>query len=77
MTSPSHLKDEDAARVLALLRECVAEAGSLRAWAAAHELSHAYVRDVLMGSRPPGPRVLAALGYERVISLQPVKGGRP
>ena len=76
MTSPSTLRDADAARVLALLRERIAAAGSLRAWAGAQSLSHAYVRDVLLGSRQPGPRILAAIGYERVVSLQPV-GGRP
>ena len=59
MTQPADTK-----AVLALLRERVGAAGSHRAWAASVGLSHTYVCEVSRGDKPPGPRVLAALGLQ-------------
>lgn len=71
MTAPADTK-----AVLALLRERVDAAGSQRAWASAHGLSHSYVGEVLRGSRAPGARVLHALGLRRDVIFTPVEGRR-
>ncbi|WP_158871485.1 helix-turn-helix transcriptional regulator [Antarcticirhabdus aurantiaca] len=52
--------------VVRLLHEVCREAGSQKSWAEAHDLSPAYVSDVIAGRRDPGASVLAALGLERV-----------
>jgi hypothetical protein len=54
----------DTKAVLALLRERVGAAGSHRSWAASVGLSHTYVCEVARGAKPPGPRLLAALGLQ-------------
>lgn len=56
-----------AERVLNDLRKACTAAGSQAAWAEAHDVSPAYVSDVLKGKRDLGGSVLSALGYERVI----------
>ncbi len=48
--------------VLTLLRAKCAEVGSQIAWADKHNLSGAYVSDVLRGGRKPGKAILDALG---------------
>ena len=40
--------------------------GSLRSLAVEMQISHAYLFDVLRGTRLPGPKVLEALNLERV-----------
>jgi hypothetical protein len=49
-----------------LLKAACDKAGSLRAWARAHDLSAPYVSDVLLGNRAPGPSICQALGIEAV-----------
>jgi hypothetical protein len=49
--------------VFAAIRAEILERGSLRAWARAHDLSAAYVSDVLNCRRDPGPSILAAIRY--------------
>jgi DNA-binding transcriptional regulator YdaS (Cro superfamily) len=44
---------------------------SQAAWARSHNLSPAYVSDVINGRREPGPAILEALGIERVVSYRP------
>ncbi|GEL44430.1 hypothetical protein [Methylobacterium flocculans] len=56
---------DDTKAVLALLKERVGTAGSHRAWAVSAGLSHTYVCDVARGAKPPGPRILAALGVAK------------
>jgi hypothetical protein len=51
-----------------MLSTACGKAGSLRAWAREHDLSAAYVSDVLLGNRLPGPAVCEALGVEAVKS---------
>ncbi len=53
-------------RVRELLRQACETAGSQSAWAQAHEMTGAYVSDVINGRREPGPKVLRALGLSRV-----------
>ena len=60
----------DLTQVLALLKRRCASAGGQAAWAKAHDLSPAYVSDVLNGRREPGAGILRALGVERVISYR-------
>jgi hypothetical protein len=48
-----------------LRRECRA-ADSQRAWADLHNVSEAYVSDVLLGRRDPGEAICKALGLRRV-----------
>jgi hypothetical protein len=43
--------------VRALLRAACEEAGGLRAWARAHNVSVPYVSDVLRGNKAPGPGI--------------------
>lgn len=51
------------------LRAEIGLLGSIRAWARHHKVSDGYVRDFLQGRRPPGEKLLSALGvvvsYER------------
>jgi hypothetical protein len=54
--------------VRSLIRDKVAEAGSLRAWGAQAGVSAAYLSDVLNGNREPGETVAAALGLRKVVS---------
>lgn len=41
------------------------------AWARSKGVSAAYVNDVLKGRRDPGPKILDALGFERVVTYRP------
>jgi DNA-binding transcriptional regulator YdaS (Cro superfamily) len=45
--------------------------GNQAAWARDHNLSPAYVSDVINGRREPGPAILEALGIERVVVYRP------
>lgn len=49
-----------------LRRACDALGGQSR-WAKLHDLSSAYVSDVLSGRREPGETILSALGWQRVV----------
>jgi hypothetical protein len=49
-----------------LLKKACQKAGSNRAWAQANEVSPAYVSDVLLGRREPGPAILDPFGLEAV-----------
>lgn len=60
----------DLSQVLALLKRRCAKAGGQAAWAKTHDLSPAYVSDVLNGRRGPGAGILRALGVERVVSYR-------
>lgn len=59
-------------QVLALLRRECAKAGNQAAWAKAHDVSPAYVSDVLMRRREPGDAILRPLGLERITSYRRV-----
>ncbi len=50
--------------VLAMLRKACDRAGSQQAFAALHEITPAYVSDVLRKKRTLGPAILNALGLE-------------
>lgn len=50
-----------------LIRIAVKVAGSQRALARQWEVAPAYITDLLHGLRDPGPKILDALGYERVV----------
>ena len=47
-----------------ILRRACKKAGGMRAWARAHGVSVAYVSDVLLGRREPGPSICAAFQLE-------------
>lgn len=55
--------------VLDRLRTAVAAAGSLRAFGEQHQLSAAYVHDVLNKRRILGERICAAVGVERIVQV--------
>jgi hypothetical protein len=57
---------ENTAEVLATLRSEIAQAGSARAWCAAHGFSPQFITDVLRGRRDVTPNLGKALGYRRV-----------
>lgn len=48
-------------------------AGSQRALAKQWDVSPSYVTDLLRGLRDPGPKILEALGIERVITYEEKK----
>jgi DNA-binding transcriptional regulator YdaS (Cro superfamily) len=56
----------DALDVLGLLRNACKAAGGQAAWAGRHEISPAYVSDVLNARRDPGDSILRALGVAKV-----------
>lgn len=61
--------------VIQRLRAAANEAGSVKLFAANIGLSLSYVSDVLNGYRPPGDRILDALGLERVVTYQEKSSG--
>lgn len=54
---------------MVLRREC-GRAGSAPRWAQARGVSERYVYDVLAGKQPPGPKILAAMGYRKVVRYE-------
>jgi hypothetical protein len=48
-----------------MLKAACEEAGSVREWARRHDLSAAYVSDVTLGRREPGPAICEAFGLRR------------
>jgi hypothetical protein len=50
-----------------LIRTAVKAAGSQRALARQWDVAPAYITDLLHGLRDPGPKVLEAMGYERIV----------
>lgn len=58
----------DAERVLKILSERCGD--NVSAWAREHDISPAYVSDVLHRRREPGEKILTALGIERVIEYR-------
>lgn len=61
--------------VMQALATAVARAGSQRKFALANGFTAGYVSDVLAGKRALGPRILATIGIERVITYQSFTGG--
>lgn len=57
----------DSNGVVARLRKSANAAGGQAAWAAKHEISAAYVNDVLHGRRLPGDKITKALGLEKAL----------
>lgn len=53
--------------VIGRLRKSVNAAGGQSAWAAKHEISAAYVNDVLHSRRLPGDKITKALGLEKAL----------
>lgn len=58
---------------VSLLREQVQRRSSLRALAREWKCSAPYVSDVLLGKRPPGPKILKRLGLKRVVRYEYVR----
>lgn len=52
--------------VRVLLKDACNKDGGIRAWARKHDLSAAYISDILLGRREPGPSVLRVFGLEAV-----------
>lgn len=57
-------------KLRASLRTACNEAGSVALWSAQHDISHTYVRRVLVGTEPPGPKLLGKLGLRLVKSYE-------
>ena len=53
--------------LLSLLRDRAYEAGSLTRYARAHGFTVQYLSEVLARTRRPGPKILKALGYKKVV----------
>jgi hypothetical protein len=53
-----------------LIRAEIKKFGSQRALAREWRVAPAYITDLLHGLRDPGPKILEAMGYERVISYR-------
>lgn len=52
------------------LRDAVKKAGTQTAFAKQHQISIAYVNDVLQGRREPGDKILVALGLEKAVTYK-------
>jgi hypothetical protein len=52
--------------VRAILKKACDEVGGIRAWSRKHDISAAYISDVILGRREPGPSVCRILGLEAV-----------
>lgn len=52
-----------------MLRDACAKLGSQGAWAERHNMTPAYVSDVLAGKRTFGPKILKALKLEAVRTI--------
>jgi len=63
----------DRDEIVRLLRMKVEMAGSCRQYGHDHWLSGSYVQHVLEGKELPGPSILRALGYEKVVYYRKVK----
>ena len=63
-------------RFRAALRKDCDKAGSYSAWAEAHGVTRSYVSQVLNMGAKPGPSLVAALGWRRVVSYEPVRPTR-
>ncbi len=48
--------------VVAMLKRVCTAAGTAKAWAKQHDVSEAYVSDVLRGKKDPGEAICRALG---------------
>ena len=70
-TSEPLLTDQDLRGQLAI-RILNETQGNQQAFAKQHDISPAYVSDVLCGRRAPGAKILAALGYERVVGYRQI-----
>lgn len=55
-----------ASDVRGILQKACDKAGGIRAWARQHGLSAAYVSDVLLDRREPGPSICQVFGLEAV-----------
>ena len=64
----------DADYIRSLVREAEQAAESRAALAAQWGISVQYINDVIRGYRDPGKKVLAALGYERVVLYRKKEG---
>jgi hypothetical protein len=53
-----------------LMREKIAEAGSMRRWASEVEVSTPYLSDVLAGNRRPSEAICRALGLRMIVSTE-------
>jgi hypothetical protein len=53
-----------------LIRLACKDAGAIKAWAAKHGISGAYVGDVLLGRREPAGKILDALGLIKVVTYR-------
>lgn len=65
--------------VVVRLQKSVNAAGGQTAWAIKHEMSVAYVNDVLRNRRLPGDKITTALGLEKALfmaSPRPLKKDR-
>ena len=60
--------------VLTTLRQMIREAGSQKQVAQFLKITPGYLNDILQGYRQPGPKVLAALGFERTTVYRKRRG---
>ena len=59
----------------ALLEAAIAREG-VRGFARRADVSPGFVSRVRKGEQQPGPTILAALGWEKVVSYRRIRGGR-
>ncbi len=55
----------------ATMKDLAAKCGSQKALADALHVSEAYLSDVLNGRREPGEKMLAGLGFDRIVVYRP------
>ena len=70
--------ETDLIKLRAFLRQQAAEDGlSIRQWCLRHKISEGHVSEFLSGKGRPGPKLLKALGFRLVWTIEPATRGRP
>jgi hypothetical protein len=58
----------------AMLR-AIQKAGTQKAFAEKHGMTQAYISRAIIGASTIGPRLIAAVGYRKVVTFIPIQGG--
>ncbi len=58
-------------KLMRVLRRKVDEAGGAASFARTHQINRPYITNILAGRATPGPKVLDAIGFERVVTYRP------
>lgn len=63
----------NAAAVRRALQRAIDQEGTAAAWCKKHDIARGYVSDVLSERQEPTGKILAALGFERIVSYRKIR----